>query len=64
MVPEKIGRHRDGASLFSAMWGKYVGYHHLMYTRTPEGRRTLLKARGFATSSAFDDRSRIVSKWK
>ncbi|HCU34752.1 MAG TPA: hypothetical protein DGT21_04675 [Armatimonadetes bacterium] len=63
-VPTLIGRNGDDARYFAARWRKAVGRCELAYTRNPEGRKTLLKARTEALSAAFVPRSRRVSIWR
>jgi len=63
-VPAVLGRKRESAEDFLAMWRKYVGGAELVYTRTPEGRQVLLKARAAALSSAVDRTSTRLKSWK
>ena len=44
-VPEIFGKHREEADIFAACMRKVLGSYVAVYTRTPEGRRLLLKAR-------------------
>jgi hypothetical protein len=41
-----------------------VGPVQLVFTRTPEGRRYLLRARGHSLAASFQRRSERVSCWK
>lgn len=63
-VPTLLGQKKEDALCFADFWNKSVGKNSLIYTRTPEGRKTLIKARGFALSAEFADKSEIVSKWQ
>ena len=63
-VPELLGQQRATAEKFLLKWRSYIGPSKLIYTRTREGRRILVKARGYSLSSAFIKRSEVVSKWK
>ena len=63
-VPEEIGRKKEFAETLVAQWNKRVGNAELIYTRTPEGRRRLLKARMQAMSSKFVKKSERISVWK
>jgi hypothetical protein len=63
-VPEEIGRKKEFAETLVAQWNKRVGNAELIYTRTPEGRRMLLKARMQAMSSKFVKKSERISVWK
>lgn len=44
-VPEIFGKHREEADIFASCMRKVLGSYVAVYTRTPEGRRLLLKAR-------------------
>ncbi|MGI6007268.1 MAG: DEAD/DEAH box helicase family protein [Ruminococcus sp.] len=44
-VPEVFGRQKDRALIFEKHMRKALGKYRLVYTRTPEGRKILLKAR-------------------
>lgn len=44
-VPDTFGRKKEDAVAFRLCMKKRMGKHDLIYTRTPEGRRLLLKAR-------------------
>jgi len=62
-VPEKLSDNKKSAERFLEEWQGYVGPGKLVYTRTAEGRRTLLRARGNALSSNFRTKSQRVSVW-
>jgi hypothetical protein len=63
-VPEVIGRKKEHATHFEKMWNRYVGRASLIFTRTIEGRRTLLVARTASLASAFQKKSERLSTWK
>jgi superfamily II DNA or RNA helicase len=63
-VPESIGRKKEFAEAFARRWRRSAGPVELVYTRTPEGRRTLLRARTHSLSSAFQNRTERVSSWR
>jgi hypothetical protein len=63
-VPESIGRKKEFAEAFALRWRRSVGPVELVYTRTPEGRRTLLRARTHSLSSTFQNRTERVSSWR
>lgn len=63
-VPREIGTKKKSAEYFEKMWRKYVGPCELIYTRTKEGRRVLIKARENTLSRAFQKRSERLSRWK
>lgn len=44
-VPDVLATRKENAEAFSRHWQRYVGGGTLVYTRTDEGRRTLLGAR-------------------
>lgn len=62
-VPEEIGRKKEYVEKLLARWNKQIGSAKMIYTRTPEGRRLLLKARLKAMSSKFVKRSERKSIW-
>lgn len=47
-VPECLGVNRERVNYFAQQWSKKVGKNHIIYTRTPEGRKEILHARTFA----------------
>lgn len=63
-VPEIIGRNKQSAQYFKAQWHKLVGSSDLIFTRTIEGRKLLLKSRIKSLASQFDDQVEHVSKWR
>jgi len=63
-IPQALGRKRELAEYFTKMWNKCVGPTELIYTRSVQGRRTLLKARGATMSAAFRRRSERIKSWK
>jgi hypothetical protein len=63
-VPALLGKRRETADFFTARWKKYLGTSHLIYSRSIEGRRTLLKARNTSMSSSFQKRSQRRNSWK
>ncbi len=63
-VPENLARRKEYAEFFARRWRKLVGPVQLVFTRTPEGRKLLLRARGHSLSAAFQERSERVSCWK
>ena len=44
-VPEVLSIKKEYAEIFSKYWGQKIGEHDLIYTKTADGRRKLLKAR-------------------
>jgi superfamily II DNA or RNA helicase len=63
-IPGPIAQKKDWAEYFARIWQRFVGPAELIYTRTLEGRRILLKARTRSLSNAFRERSERVSCWK
>ncbi len=63
-VPEVLGRKKEYAEYFAKRWRKSVGPIQLVFTRTPEGRRLLLRARGHSLAASFQKRSERISCWK
>lgn len=47
-VPEAFAKTREDALIFSVCMKKAIGKYHLVYTRNPEGRKLLLRARARA----------------
>lgn len=63
-VPEIFGRKKEFAEVFAKKWRSRVGPVQLVYTRSPEGRRTLLRARMHSLSAAFQQAAERMSCWK
>lgn len=59
-----LGRNRDLAEYFRKLWSRHVGPAELVYTRTPEGRRFLLKARTYSMSRRFQSRAERIKSWQ
>ncbi|MEM6337818.1 MAG: type III restriction endonuclease subunit R, partial [Bacteroidota bacterium] len=62
-VPSVLATHRSLASTFQQAWRKHVGHGELSYTRSRDGRRRLLAARGRALSSEFTDAVTRRDRW-
>ncbi len=56
-VPEEFGRRKEDAELFACCMHKALGPSESVYTRTPEGRKLLLRAR---TRSFVNRNDRII----
>ena len=52
-VPACLGAKKDWAEHFARLWAQRIGSSQLVFTRTPEGRRVLLRARTQSLASAF-----------
>ena len=63
-VPEVFGRKKEFAEAFAKRWRSRVGPAQLVYTRSPEGRRVLVRARMHSLSSSFQQRAERMSCWK
>lgn len=63
-VPQEIGRRKEHAEYFLAQWEKHIGKGEIVYTRTKEGRKLLLKARMQAMSAAFVKKGERISVWR
>lgn len=63
-VPEVLARKKEFAEIFAQRWKKLVGPVQLVFTRTPEGRKTLLHARNHSLAAVFQKRAQRVSCWK
>lgn len=63
-VPEIAAERKEKAEYFQKMWKKYVGPTELIYTRTAEGRKVLVKARNRSLSGQFTRRSERLNAWK
>ena len=67
----KVGREEanltqqeDCAEVLARNWRSHVGPVELVYTRTPDGRKVLLRARMQSFAAAFQSRAERVSSWK
>ena len=63
-VPTILGYKKEFATIFAQMWKKYVGDMDLIYTRSPKGRKILLKARHYSLSAGLRPRTQRISKWE
>lgn len=63
-VPDVLGRKKEFSEFFAQRWKRLVGPAQLVFTRTPEGRRLLLRARNHSLSGTFQKHSERVSCWK
>ncbi|PDT11159.1 RNA helicase [Rhizobium sp. J15] len=63
-LPSIIGRKKEDAIYFAQLWNRYVGDSELVYTRSAEGRLTLLKFRAKSFASAFTRKTDRVSRWE
>jgi len=63
-VPRVLGKNKDSAEHFRRMWARYIGPCELIYTRNPEGRQSLLKARAQSISAGFHPRTDRIRSWR
>lgn len=63
-VPEVLGRNKSLAEYFESQWKRLVGACDLIFTRTIEGRKLLLKSRAKSLSAQFEDNVEYVNKWR
>ncbi|MCT4628314.1 DEAD/DEAH box helicase family protein [Winogradskyella sp.] len=63
-VPEAFGKNKKDAQLFYKYWLRYMGMSKLVFTRQPEGRRLLLKARLFHHTNELKNKLNSLTVWK
>ena len=63
-VPEVIGGKKPYAQSFETNWKRFVGPCELIYTRSIEGRKILLKSRIKSLASQFQEKTERVNRWK
>ena len=63
-MPDVLARKAVTAEAFADRWRKRVGPIDLVYTRTPAGRQTLLRARMHSLAATFQKRAERVSRWR
>lgn len=63
-VPMKFSVKKELAQLFYKSWQKNVCLSELIYTRTEDGRKRLLKAKMKAFSSTFNDEVKRLDRWQ
>lgn len=63
-IPHEIARKKEYAQFFHAECEKRLGDCELIYTRTIEGRKNLLRARMNALSAAFVKKADRISGWR
>jgi superfamily II DNA or RNA helicase len=62
-VPAALGVRREWAEAFVELWSKHVGPSRLVYTRSPEGRRILLRARAKSLAAGLQRSVDRRSAW-
>lgn len=63
-VPEVLSRNKATAVYFKDEWEQLVGACDLIFARTIEGRKTLLRARIKSLASEFENKIERVNKWR
>ncbi|MEO9893663.1 DEAD/DEAH box helicase family protein [Aurantibacter sp.] len=64
VVPQIYGRRKEDAELFHKSWKEHVDSSKLLYTRSEEGRKSLLKARLSHILYQFKEVSQKAITWK
>lgn len=62
-VPSVLAQNKARAECFLKFWRKRIGRSDLHYTRTPEGRKDLVRARAHTFSTAYQPKSQRVDRW-
>lgn len=63
-VPAVLGQHKDLAEHFARCWRARVGGARLVFTRTGDGRRALLRARSRSFAAGFRRNVDALSVWR
>lgn len=63
-IPSVVATNKRHVVIFKKLWNRYIGNCDIVYTRSAEGRRVLLKARKYAFFASNKKRSRHLSKWQ
>lgn len=63
-VPEILGKNKNLAEYFKNQWKLLVGTCDLIFTRTIDGRKLLLKSRVKSLAAQFEDNVEHVNKWR
>ncbi len=63
-IPMKLATKKEYAQVFYKSWCKNVSLSELIYTRTAEGRKRLLKAKMRAFSSTFQNEVKRQDRWQ
>lgn len=62
-VPDILSRKKVDAEDFEMQWRRYVGACELIFTRTKQGRRVLLKSRIDSLASEWEEKAERVNRW-
>ncbi|MDF7801337.1 DEAD/DEAH box helicase family protein [Pontiellaceae bacterium B1224] len=63
-VPARLGIKKERAEIFYRNWARHVGPSDLIYTRSDEGRSTLLHAKTHSFTNAFREETRRLNRWQ
>ena len=63
-VPDQLAKNKKLADYFAKQWRSYVGPCELIFTRTPKGRKLLLKSRLKSLAAQFENKIEHVNKWR
>ncbi|MFT6938187.1 MAG: hypothetical protein ACJA1N_002493, partial [Saprospiraceae bacterium] len=63
-VPSLFSKRKADATAFSKDWTAEISMNNLIYTRTPDGRLELLKARGLSLNPESHPKVERVSTWR
>ena len=63
-IPSVMATNKRCVEMFQKLWNRYIGNGDIVYTRSPEGRKVLLKARKHAFSASNEKASKRLSKWQ
>lgn len=62
-LPAALAARKDWAAKFASLWARHVGSGELVHTRTPHGRRVLLRARAKSLAAGFQRSVDRRSAW-
>lgn len=63
-VPSQLAVKKDYVNEFAKAWSKHVGPVEVIYTRSEDGRKALLKARVRAFSASFAHEVKRLDRWQ
>ena len=63
-IPSVVATNKQYVEIFKNLWNRYIGDCEIVYTRSVEGRKVLLKARKYAFSALNKKRAKRLSKWQ
>jgi len=62
-IPALFSSRKSDIEIFRMFWQKYIGTCEIVYTRSQEGRKLLLRARKLAFSQTKREPSKKLSRW-